>query len=102
MSTDVVLFLLPTTDHTWIPESGSSATAGERARVGGKLSNKLTAAEESLLVAMRRQRMSFSDIAGVLNRSELLLACEYTKLVPLPDTCDVVSKTVGVDKEAYK
>jgi len=82
-STDVVLWLSPTTRHTWIPEPGSHAPARE---VGGQICRKLTPAEESLLVAMRRRGMSFSEISRALNRSALLLACEYTKLVSLPDT----------------
>lgn len=57
----------------------------ENVPAGSRASKKLTPDEESRLIAMRSRGMSFSDIARSLNRDELFLACEYTKLVPLPN-----------------
>jgi len=42
-------------------------------------------ADEGRLLAMRRQGMSFAEIAAAMYRTELSVACKYCDLVPLPE-----------------
>jgi hypothetical protein len=67
--------LLVPFDHH--PDADRKAARGE--------SRELSTIERLQLIAMRHQGMSFSKIAHMLNRNEFFLACEYGKLVPLPD-----------------
>jgi hypothetical protein len=53
--------------------------------VDAERADSWSTADESGLLAMRRQGMSFAEIAGAMNRTELSVACKYLDLVPLPE-----------------
>jgi hypothetical protein len=53
---------------------------------GDSLYRTWTRGEESLLIEWREQGKSFVEIGAALGRTDLVVACKYLELVPLPES----------------
>ena len=58
----------------------------ETALTGESLNREWTGVEESLLIEWREQGKSFVEIGAALGRTDLVVACKYLELVPLPES----------------